>query len=383
MGMKPALHSAYVMGLLSDLERRVVDAQAAVEQGEIRAAAIESELGAALGRFDGARAHLQALKEQSEAAARTISDNNQKLVTAHRDLDTLQRKADELLVAMRAAEGEAQRQIRRSRAGVVVSMEDKHAALKKLTALVEGARAQLTAAQHDGIAGNDRAREVGKELDLLQAQLPAPELYLRLFAARAGRAHCLFALDRLRDPWLQQMEAAQAPVWEVHAALRAGRYRLDTQSALLGGRAQETGESLYAWVAMGNRPKAQRLFALVTDPNLFFHHIFHVFRVWCVGLYVSERFEELQQLTELHFYGEGLRGAYAQAFAALLQRDGRAFAMASKSLVQQEWQAARRAPEPALGVVNVNAVALCRLAAGARLPLPALGETVPRELLAH
>ena len=248
---------------------------------------------------------------------------------------------------------------------------------------MESARTRLTGAQEGIVTGNDREREVGKELDLLQAQLPAPELYLQLFAAAGWPGPLPARPGPQARRLVQEMEAAQAAIWDVHAALRAGRYRLDTQSSLLGGRAQETGESLYAWVAMGNRPKAQQLFSLVTDPNLFFHHIFHVFRVWCVGLYVSERFEELRELVELHFYGDGLRGAYAQAFSALLKHEGREFAMATKSLVQQEWQAAQRAPEPALGVVNVNAVALCRLAAGARLPLPELGETVPRELLAR
>lgn len=371
------------MGLLADLERRVLEAQAALEQAEVRGAAVDRELQGVLVRFDGVRDEIQRLRDVSDGAARTIADNNQKLGSAHRDLGVLQRKSDELLEAMRNSAGDAQRQIRRSRARVLVDIEDQQTVLGKLTVLVEGARSQLHAAQQDMVAGNDREREIGKELDLLQAQLPLPDLYLRLFAARAGRAHCLLTLDHKRDVWERDMREAQAPVWEVHRALRAGRYRLDTQSSLLGGRALETGESLYAWVAMGDRSRAQALFALVTDPHLFFHHIFHVFRTWCLGLYLSERLEELRELVTLHYYGDGLRGAYAQAFAALLDRDGRAFAMAARSLVQQEWQAARRAPEPALGVVNVNAVALCRLAAGARLPLPELGPTVPRELLAR
>ena len=56
---------------------------------------------------------------------------------------------------------------------------------------------------------------------------------------------------------------------------------------LVGGRATATAEALYAAVAIGELDLARELFAVATDPNLYFHEIFNVFRVWALGLWLA------------------------------------------------------------------------------------------------
>ncbi|HET6345411.1 MAG TPA: hypothetical protein VFH51_10785 [Myxococcota bacterium] len=376
------LTPAFALGQLSDLEVGVRRLEAVLAEGEARAAAVEAELSAALDRLQALTAKLEATKRRGEAAGKVLAEGNARAAKLHQEVATLQRKSDDLRAAMQAAvEADAQRQIRRQRATLGVQIEDRQTLLGKLTVELEGARATLQAAQRAGVKEGDAVRLQAQELDRLQAKLPSPQTYLRLFEARAGRSHCRWFVDRAPAAWRQEYAVAIGGVESLHGALRAGRYRLDSNSEVVGGRAVATGEALYGLVALGDLVRAQKLFAVATAPTLFFHHIFHVFRVWCVGLYVTGQHRDLAEMLRLHRWSEGLRGAYAEAFLGLLAGDRRLFQRAVKHLVHEEWALWRATAMPSLGVVCVPGLALVRLGVARGLSLPDLGRTVPRELL--
>jgi hypothetical protein len=197
-----------------------------------------------------------------------------------------------------------------------------------------------------------------------------------------AKAHCELFLERRADRWSALSREAIGYVLTLHRELRAGKYRLDQNSELVGGRSMASAEALYAAVALGDDRLAGELFGLVTDPGLFFHQIFNVFRVWCVGLYLGNRVAELRALLGLHQYSEGLRGAYVQTFLGLLARDQKRVTTGLKDLTRHEWEIwLDPSLERGAGIVNVGAVALRRLALARGLGVRVPGPTVPEILM--
>ena len=380
--MSVELTPALAVGLLAQSEPLAAKHAQALREAQTRAKDLSHALREATARYMAHRDAMRRFKEEGQAAANVISANNTKLGRLHQQSDALRRRADELLQAFKqSTDPMAQAQLRRSRAEVMVTLEDRQKTLKALGATVEQARAARQHAQHESFALQESERALVRELDALQAQLPEPHLFFDLFEATAACSHCNFVLDRNRNAWITQLTLAIDPVFALHGDLKAGRYRLDKNSAYVGGRALATAEAMYACVAMEKPRRAVRLFQLATDPELFFHQIFHVFRAWCLGLYLQSQHEALYELATMHQFTEGVSGAYANAFLALLQRDPLLWQHAMRSLVQGEWQASQRHRIRGLGLVNVNAVALCQL--GKRVGMPALnlGPQVPPELV--
>ena len=170
----------------------------------------------------------------------------------------------------------------------------------------------------------------------------------------------------------------------LHQALAAGRYQLDRNSHFIAGRSTASAEAVYGAIAIGRLDLAAELFDGVTHPNLFFHEIFNVFRIWCAGLWLKGEVDSLNRLLSRYEFAEGLRGGYVQGFFGLLENDPDKVSQGLKDICRHEielWQ------DPSLnrglGVVNLGAVGLARLAldAGLRVAIP--GNTVPDELIAR
>jgi hypothetical protein len=375
----PKLSEAFVIGLLSDLEEGVPAVERELSQAKKRASAVDAELGNLLKRLDACKDVMSQAETQISKSGIAVNEKNLRVSTLHQEIATFKKRSDDLKTEMdRVGDGAIQRKLRRERAKATVQIEDREEEIAKLRKDVEVERDKLTKAEATLTAERDRQRTITDELDKLQAQLASPYLYTQLFERLAARAHCRMYLDQDVEKWRAEVRRAVATAVELHHELRAGKYRLDRNSDLIGGRAMASAEAIYAAVALGDRKSAAELFALITDPSLYFHQIFNIFRTWCLGLYVTDRGRELRELLRTHQYSEGLRGGYVQAFIGLLGKDARRFALGLKEIAKHEWELWQ---DPSLergaGVVNLGAVALASLAVEAGIQVQVPGPTVP------
>jgi hypothetical protein len=379
------LSDAYAIGLLADLEPLVERLDRELQDSRARAARIDTELSDLLVRLDDCTRELARVQRQSEDAAAALAIHNSRTASLHQEIAAVTRRAGEIKLEMERFDPDepAYARLRRERARQLVQLEDYESDLAKIKTAVDAARGSLSSAESQTVQQKEESRRLVAELDRLQSQLPSPQLYLRLFEARAGRAHCRLLLDRDPTAWEQEMRAAITHVAELHRELRAGKYRLDKNSDVVGGRAMASAEAVYGAAALGDRALAAELFASITDASLFLDQIFNVFRVWCLGLYLAGARQELDRLLERHRYATGLRGGYAEAFLGLLGRDGRRLNAALKTISRSEWDSWQDPMSTrGAGVVSLGATALARLAidAGVRVSLP--GPTVPDDVIA-
>ncbi len=379
----PELSEAYVLGLLADVEPAVPALAQKLLQAQTRAAAVDAELAQLLRRLAEAHSAREVAFAGAQKAAAALTENNLRVASLHQETAGLKRRSDDIKLEMdRVGPGAIFDRLRRERAKVLVQVEDRETQVHGLRAQVEGVRKELQAAETQAKEAQERARAVGAELDRLQEQLPRPDLYEGLALHTMARAHCRLFLDHRPLAWANDLKEAVGWVVRLQRDVRAGKYRLDKHSDIVGGRSTATAEAAYGAVAMGDLQAARELFLLATDPGLFFHQIFNVFRLWCLGLYLERRHDELSELLRLHRYALGLRGGYVEAFAGLLRRDGAQVAAGLKAIVKHEWELWQAASAVrGVGVVNVGAAALARLAAERGLRLRPPGHTVPAELL--
>lgn len=378
------LNEGYVVGLLSDIEAQAPRLLAELNAGKKKAAAVDAELSNLLRRLDECRASFREARHALQRCSAAVNDGNSEIATLHTEIAMLQKRAEDVKVEMERVldEPAIRRKLRRERAKIKVQIQEKQEEIEAIKKNVEVQREQLAVAEKRSVHERDREKAMITELDALQSQLPSPYLYTRLFENLAARAHCNLYLDRRVSAWGSELREAIQWTLELHRELRAGKYRLDKNSDLVGGRAMASAEAMYGAVALGDLDLAREIFALATDENLYFHQIFNVFRVWCLGLYLHDRHKHLRELLRLHQFAEGLRGGYGNAFIGLLTRDRRRVAVGLKDITRHEWELWQ---DPNLvrgaGVINLGAVALSRLAyeAGMEVPLP--GPTVPPELL--
>ena len=383
--MTQELTAPYVLGLMFEVEREAAALEAQLSEAESRAQAIDDAFTVNLVQFKKAQATVLSSLDEKELAARKLGELNGKMAPLHREIAIFQKRADALAVDMERSKGneEARRAFRRARATQLVQIEDRTLVMKKLETDAAVFRQTVHTAETRLVAERDHERLVARELDTLQSQLPRPTLYVQRAENLLAQAHTKFFTERERATWLRTVRQSINQMLALHQALRSGRYRLDKNSEVLGGRSAGTAEALYGAVALGDVDLARRLFREATKPGLFFHQIFHVFRAWCLGLYLSDQRDALADLSGLHQFSQGARGGYAQVFLALLQRDPEMFARGFKNLVDGSWQIWQRSDTPALGVVNVPALALLRLAAMQNMPTPKLSHpSVPPELAA-
>lgn len=379
------LSEAYVLGLMAEVAERLPGAHLALSSAKERVASVEAELGASTAAHQKAAAQVRACAEKQGKYQVELGELNQAIAAAHQQTAALKRKLEELQEEMdREGKGQLFRRLRRERAKQLNLIDDREGKLSKLQSRVQEIRAGL--GEMDGTVkrANEQLHETRSILESHQEALPAPELYNQVFELTVSQAHCEFFLDRVAAPWCESVHGAIAWVASLHSALRAGKYQLDRNSHLVAGRSTASAEAIYAAVAISDLQLARELFVLVTDPSLYFHEIFNVFRIWCVGLWLHGEVAQLKTLLHRYEFAEGLRGGYVQSFFGLIEADPAKVSLGLKEICRHElelWQ------DPTLnrglGVVNVGAVALGRLAldAGLRVSIP--GNTVPDVLIAR
>lgn len=376
------LSEAYCIGLLGDVEAQLPVLVREMEQARRRAEAVDAELSGLVRRLDDARIAQEDAQSRANRAAQVVGDGNAKIASVHQETASLKRRADDIKIEMdRVGPGAIHQRLRRERARFLVQIEDREKIIAGQREIIERARAELTEAESTGESERERSRAIVKSLDALQSQLPRPRLFADLFSARAGLAHCRLFLGEDVAVWQRDVRGAIAEMQRLHSELRAGKYRLDKNSDLVGGRANESADAAYAAVAIGDYALARELFTVITDPTLFFHNIFNIYRLWALGLYLHERWPELGTLLRTHQYEGALGGAYALAFRALMERDRASLTRALAAIAQKEWQQWQNPKlTRAAGVVSFGAVAIARLARRGGIDVKPTFPTVPERL---
>jgi hypothetical protein len=382
---------AFVLGLYADLERQYPPLAAQLATSQRAATSQEAAFIGVQEELTTCNAAVRAEQASASQAARALATANGRLASLHQEVALLVQRLDDLRNKMQGmGDTDAFRQLRRSRAAVGVQLEDRRADLSQVTATAQAARAALETAQKALLQHNDRVRHVRARLHALQAVQPPAALYLDLFANVAGRAHAQLVLDTaagggaaaLAARWRDELTVAVGYIEALYAGLAAGRYAVEAATSWAGGRAAAVSEALYALVALGDLGQAMDLFAQTTAEDVFFHHIFQTFRGGCVGLFLAGRHSELAEALRLHQYAPGVRGAYVEAFSALLQGDAVQFDASLRQLVVTEWRVWAKSPTPALGLVNLSVLGLLQLGQLRGFGVSAsFGPTVPRAVL--
>ncbi|MEL6339299.1 MAG: hypothetical protein AAFQ65_05280 [Myxococcota bacterium] len=378
----PKHTEAYVLGLLAEADDEVPRLERELARARARAAAVDGELSSLLQRLDATKVALREAERLRSRSAQALTDGNMRIASLPQEIAGLGRRAEDIKTEMeRVGPGAIARRLRRDRAKLRVQIQDREVEVQALRERSETSRADLQRAELSINEEKDRARIITIELDQLQSRLPDPHQLARLVESRLGRAHCELILGQDRAAWSHEVGHAVELAFELHEDLRKGKYRLDTNSELIGGRSMASAEAMFALVAMEQDHRAVEFFELVTDPALYFHQILNVFRVWCLGHYLRGERKRLLELLRAHQYDEGIRAGYVQAFIGLLTDEADLVGKGVTRVVRHEWDLwADPKRVRSAGAVNMGAVALCRLAIAQGMRVPRPGPTVPRVL---
>ena len=374
---------AYVLGVLGDVDVEIEEQRRRLELARQRSRAVDAELSRLLRRLQDERSSMERIRQEAQRLHQSLAEGNLRIASLHQEMASHRRRADDLKLEMeRVGPGAIQRRLRRERAKHLVQVEDREVQIVKLRERGDQLREAIRATEQRATESKDRLRQMLEELDRMQASLPPPDLYVRLAELELGHAHAHLWLGGELETWRSGLERAVQTVEELHRDLDAGKYRLDRNSDLLGGRTWVSGEALCAALWVGGTERASRLFELVADPELFFHEILNVFRLWVVGLLVGGRHAELMELIEHHRYDTGLREGYVEAVVGLLGRDARAFGRGLRLIAREEWAATQGAHRVrAAGLVSLGALTLARFGLERGLAVPRGLATVPERLL--
>jgi hypothetical protein len=334
--------------------------------------------------LDRCRGDLKGAEQKVTRATDELAESNAEIASLHQQQAALQKKVDDIQGEMdREGKGQLFRRLRRERAKQLNAIDDRKGRLAELNGRTTELRTVGADVEARVVELRDEERRLVVGLDALQGRLPKPALYIRACELTAASGHCEFYLERQIPAWCGRMREAIDFALTLHEELRAGRYQLDKNSHLVGGRATATAVAIFAAVAIGVIDLAKRLFVVATDPSLYFHEIFNVFRVWALGLWLHDERGALGDLLAHHAYAEGLRGGYVQAFRGLLSKDSAALTSGLKDMTRHEWELWQDPDRVrGLGVINLGAVALSRLALDAGVMVRIPGPTVPDEIVA-
>lgn len=379
------LSQAYVLGLMAEVAHKLPLVEGELAQAQQRVAAVDSELQAAASEHRLAAQSARDCEENTARNQRELGESNQVIAGIHQEMAGIKRKIDEIQADMdREGKGQLFRRLRRERAKQLNLLDERQEKLEAVQTRVAEIREVLKELDVVANQAEDLLLARRDVLEGHQQALPAPGLYTQVFELSVSAAHCEFFLERDADAWCGSVGKAIDWMVTLHEGLAAGRYQLDRNSHFVAGRSTASAEAVYAAISIGQLDRARELFAGVTHPNLFFHEIFNVFRVWCAGMWLTGDVQGLTRLLGRYEFAEGLRGGYVQGFSGLLENDPDKVSQGLKDICRHEfelWQ------DPTLnrglGVVNLGAVGLARLAldAGLRVSIP--GNTVPDELIAR
>ena len=380
----PTLNVARLYTVLTDMQFEVRGLKEEVRKARLRAEGIKVELSNIMGRCDVARNEILQRQQRRDLLTDRIGQGNNDMLRLHQDIAMLKVRADELLSEIsRLGQGGGDRQLRRERARLLIRIEEKQEQLQGIIPQVEQAKAELGSIEKKLSEANDRYRVVYRELDSLQNQLPSPCLFTRLFEYTAAGAHAQFQLEGDPESWRRTMQGPIVLVRDLHIDIRAGKYRLDKYSDLVGGRAFATVEAIYSALVLGKAPLALELFRLAADPELYFHHIFNVFRVWLLGLYLQGNVTGLRELLRYYRYAGGIRRAYVETMLGILDRQPALLLRGISYLVRYHWEMAQQATAVrGSGLVCVAGLGLVALARSQGLRVPFEAPSLPRSLLA-
>ena len=379
------LSQAYVLGLMAEVAHKLPLVKGELAQAQERVAAVDSELQIAASEHRLAAQSARDCEENTARNQRELGESNQIIAGIHQEMAGIKRKIDEIQADMdREGKGQLFRRLRRERAKQLNLLDERQEKLDAAQSRVVAIREELKELDNLANEAEDLLLQRRDVLEGHQQALPAPSLYTQVFELSVSSAHCEFFLERDAETWSESVGKAIGWMVTLHEALAAGRYQLDRNSHFVGGRSTASAEALYGAICIGRLDLARELFEGVTHPSLFFHEIFNVFRVWCAGLWLKGDVQGLTRLLARYEFAEGLRGGYVQGFSGLLENDPDKVSQGLKDICRHElelWQ------DPSLnrglGVVNLGAVGLARLAldAGLRVAIP--GNTVPDELIAR
>tara|TARA_Y100001934_G_C12303691_1_gene751286 strand:- start:193 stop:1365 length:1173 start_codon:yes stop_codon:yes gene_type:complete len=379
-----ALNEAYITGLLIDYEQRTTDLGRKLKNSQEQASQIDDQLGQLLTELENSRAALVKLEKSLDERNRFVADSNMEIASLHQEIAQYKKKQEDLKIEMeRLGQGAIHRRLRRERAKLTVQIEDREEEIGRLRAEVEDARQEVQEGEQTIKDTKDETRATTLKLDGLQNQLPSPYLFSELFMARCGQAHANLYLEKENEDWEAAVLDSIGLVIELHKDLRAGKYRLDKNSDIVGGRALATGEAMYAAMILKKPDLALEIFSLATDPSLYFHQIFNVFRVWILGLYLNEDYTELKKLLRTHRYAGGLREAYVLCFLGLLLKDKDLMNKGVRDITKHEWELWQaQTKDRGGGIVNMGATALTLMALDRGIAVKLPGPTVPDIIIA-
>ena len=380
----PALNEAYITGLLIDYENRIADLAQELEHSQEQATQIDGQLGGLLEELETHRHAVVQEEKDLEEKNRFVADGNMEIASLHQETALFKKKQEDLKIEMeRLGQGAIHRRLRRERAKLQIQIEDKEAEIEQMRTAVEQTRQAVQETEQSIKDAKDRSRATTLKLDGLQSKLPSPYLFSNLFMARCGQAHANLYLEKENEDWEKTVLDAIHLVIDLHQDLRAGKYRLDKNSDIVGGRALATGEAMYAAIILKRPELALKIFSLATDPSLYFHQIFNVFRVWILGLYLSEDYTELKKLLRTHRYAGGLREAYVLCFLGLLLKDKDLMNKGVRDITKHEWELWQaQTKDRGGGIVNMGATALTLMALDRGIAVKLPGPTVPDIIIA-
>lgn len=374
------LSEAYVLGLLADAEAKIPEATAALTAAQARAQELSADFGAAVSQLAAVKQRLKELQRAANEANATIAAGNKIIASTLQSLDVFKRRSQEMRLDLEKLEvgSPAHRQLRRERAGILVEIEEGEKQMASARSKAEEARRISQESEAEQVRERDNERNATKTLDALQSLLPDPTLYVDLCQARMARAHGRLFLFKNAHAWRAETAAALLILKNLHQELRSGKYQFEASSGFLGGRMALSSEGLLAAVLLGDLAQARDIFAQAALPEMYFHHIFNVFRIWCVGLYLTGRNYELGELLQRHRYAQGLQGGYVQAFRGLMERDATTVNSGLRSILKHEWELWQN-PNllRGMGVVNLGASAIARMAIQQRLSVTVSAATMP------
>lgn len=222
------------------------------------------------------------------------------------------------------------------------------------------------------------AEKLGSQIKEKQKELPDPHLFAYVSLAHLGRANAHLLLTQNLPHFTQTLVQAVDQIERMHRELKEGRYRLDRFGDLLAGRHESSIQALCAAIVTDDFERAQRLFGLITDPNMCFHHIFNVFRTWLFGAYLAGDEAALARILRVHRYDQGVWRGYVRAFVGLLEGHEPSFRNGLSGLLrfkQLDDESTFRIP--GLGLVHLPALALIHLGRRAGFQLHSLESWIP------
>jgi len=378
------LCTGYVLNLLAEVDRELPQIEQELEAGWAQARSTDNQ-------FQEIGATLRMLGDKIAQAGGMIRDfglnlagKTQQVGSTVRDRDVLQKKLDFVSAEFQRAKLARQdyKLLRRQRAKIRNRMTDLNERIETLHRESDDLRNQ-----RDSLVEMRKVLQIQEEdfraqVGVLHRSYPSALKRLRQAELAMGKAHCDFYVDKDVMAWRRSLEEVIDGVLRFHQDLRSGRYDLEANSQVIGGRVAISSDAIFACLCLGEKKKAIQLFREIVAPNLPFFEIFNVYRTWLLGHYLEGNADALQSMLASEQFSEGIREAYARTFHGLVQKNGALLRLGLRDICAHEWSFYRRAQVcRGRGVISLTGVAIARLAIENQVAVELPGPTVPPALV--